>query len=48
MPAQLYWLGSALSVSLAIVAMHLTNTLHPPGAATAITAVIGTLALVNA
>lgn len=32
---------SALAVSLAIVAMHFTATLHPPGGATALIAVIG-------
>ncbi len=35
------WLASALAVSFAIVAMHLTATLHPPGGATALIAVIG-------
>ncbi len=35
------WLASALAVSLAIVAMLLTGTLHPPGGATALIAVIG-------
>lgn len=34
-------LGSALSVSLAITAMQLTGTLHPPGGATALVAVVG-------
>ena len=34
-------LASALSVSLAIVAMLLTRTLHPPGAATALTTIVG-------
>ncbi len=34
-------LQAALAVSLAIVAMHLTCTLHPPGGATALIAVIG-------
>jgi len=33
--------ASSLAVSLAIVAMHLTRTLHPPGGATALIAVIG-------
>ncbi|MEE9342014.1 MAG: HPP family protein [Gammaproteobacteria bacterium] len=33
--------ASALAVSLSIVAMHLTRTLHPPGGATALIAVIG-------
>ena len=31
----------ALAVSLSIVAMHFTRTLHPPGGATALIAVIG-------
>ena len=31
----------ALAVSLSIVAMHFTGTLHPPGGATALIAVIG-------
>ena len=35
------WFASALSVSTAIAAMHLTKTLHPPGGATALIAVIG-------
>jgi CBS-domain-containing membrane protein len=35
------WIASALGVSLAIVAMLLTKTLHPPGGATALIAVIG-------
>lgn len=35
------WLSAALSVSLAITAMHLTKTLHPPGGATALIAIIG-------
>ncbi|MBF0426718.1 MAG: HPP family protein [Magnetococcales bacterium] len=35
------WLASALAVSSAIVAMQLTRTLHPPGGATALIAVIG-------
>jgi CBS domain-containing membrane protein len=32
---------SALAVSLSIVLMHITRTLHPPGGATALIAVIG-------
>ncbi len=36
------WLAAALSVSLSIVFMQLTKTLHPPGGATALIAVIGT------
>jgi CBS-domain-containing membrane protein len=35
------WLTSALSVSLAIVLMQVTKTLHPPGGATALIANIG-------
>lgn len=35
------WLASALSVATAIAAMHATRTLHPPGGATALIAVIG-------
>lgn len=36
-----YWLASALAVSVAIVAMQLTDTVHPPGGATALIAVTG-------
>jgi CBS-domain-containing membrane protein len=35
------WLASALAVSLAIAVMVITKTLHPPGGATALIAVIG-------
>jgi CBS-domain-containing membrane protein len=35
------WIAAALGVSLAIVAMLATRTLHPPGGATALIAVIG-------
>ncbi|MBL7719617.1 MAG: HPP family protein [Flavipsychrobacter sp.] len=35
------WLSSALSVSLAIVGMQITKSLHPPGGATALIANIG-------
>ncbi len=35
------WLSSALAVSLSIVAMQMTKTLHPPGGATALIANIG-------
>lgn len=35
------WLASALAVATAIALMHLTKTLHPPGGATALIAVIG-------
>lgn len=34
-------LASAIAVSVAIAGMHLTETLHPPGGATALIAVIG-------
>ncbi|SFH86946.1 HPP family protein [Modicisalibacter xianhensis] len=36
------WLAAAVAVSTAILAMQLTHTLHPPGGATALIAVIGT------
>jgi CBS-domain-containing membrane protein len=35
------WIASAMAVSLAIVSMLATKTLHPPGGATALIAVIG-------
>ncbi len=35
------WLASSLAVATAIVAMHASKTLHPPGGATALIAVIG-------
>lgn len=35
------WLAAALAVSLAIVAMQMTRTMHPPGGATALIATIG-------
>jgi len=35
------WLASAVAVSTAIAVMHATKTLHPPGGATALIAVIG-------
>ena len=35
------WVAAALAVSLAIAAMLVTRTLHPPGGATALIAVIG-------
>jgi CBS domain-containing membrane protein len=35
------WLSSALAVSVAIVMMQITKTLHPPGGATALIANIG-------
>ncbi len=39
-PAEV-WLTAALSVSLSIVLMQITKTLHPPGGATALIANIG-------
>jgi CBS-domain-containing membrane protein len=35
------WLAEATAVATAIAAMHFTRTLHPPGGATALIAVIG-------
>jgi CBS-domain-containing membrane protein len=35
------WLASALAVATAIAVMHATKTLHPPGGATSLIAVIG-------
>jgi CBS-domain-containing membrane protein len=35
------WLASAFAVATSIALMHLTRTLHPPGGATALIAVIG-------
>jgi CBS-domain-containing membrane protein len=35
------WLAAALAVSLSVAAMHATRTLHPPGGATALIAVVG-------
>eukprot|EP01089_Gocevia_fonbrunei_P007531 TRINITY_DN1869_c0_g1_i2.p1 TRINITY_DN1869_c0_g1~~TRINITY_DN1869_c0_g1_i2.p1 ORF type:complete len:141 (-),score=18.20 TRINITY_DN1869_c0_g1_i2:51-473(-) len=40
-------LTAALAVSLSIVAMHFTGTLHPPGAATSLLAVVGSQTLRN-
>ena len=39
---ELIWISAPLAVSLSIVAMQMTKTLHPPGGATALIAVIGT------
>lgn len=36
------WINAPLAVSLSIVVMQFTKTLHPPGGATALIAVIGT------
>lgn len=35
------WLAAALAVATAIAVMHATRTLHPPGGATALIAVVG-------
>ena len=35
------WLASSVAVATAIAFMHITKTLHPPGGATALIAVIG-------
>jgi CBS-domain-containing membrane protein len=35
------WIASSFAVATAIAAMHATKTLHPPGGATALIAVIG-------
>ena len=35
------WIAPALAVATAIALMHMTRTLHPPGGATALIAVIG-------
>ncbi|MCK9175046.1 MAG: HPP family protein [Desulforhopalus sp.] len=35
------WLAASIAVSTSIAVMHLTRTLHPPGGATALIAVIG-------
>jgi CBS-domain-containing membrane protein len=39
-PSQL-WLASSLAVATSIAVMHATKTLHPPGGATSLIAVIG-------
>ena len=36
------WVATAVAVATAIAAMHATKTLHPPGGATELIAVIGT------
>jgi CBS-domain-containing membrane protein len=35
------WMAAAVAVATAIAVMHATKTLHPPGGATALIAVIG-------
>lgn len=44
---ELDWLRSSLAVSLAIVAMQITKTMHPPGGATALIATIGSTTIVD-
>lgn len=39
------WLAGALAASLAVVGMQITKTLHPPGGATALMAIIGSTQL---
>ncbi|MES2432009.1 MAG: HPP family protein [Bacteroidota bacterium] len=41
-PAEYPWLASSLAVALSIVGMQITKTMHPPGGATALIAIIGT------
>jgi len=38
---QHFWFAESMAVATAIAAMHATRTLHPPGGATALIAVIG-------
>lgn len=40
-------LAASLAVALAIVAMHVTRTIHPPGGATALIAVIGGMTITD-
>lgn len=41
------WIASSVAVATAIAAMHATKTLHPPGGATALIAVIGSQKIHN-
>ena len=41
------WIAAPLAVSLSIVLMQMTKTLHPPGGATALIAIIGTPKIKN-
>lgn len=41
------WLNAAMAVSISIVAMQCTKTLHPPGGATALIANLGTPKVLN-
>jgi len=43
----IFWLTATLSVSISIVLMQLTKTLHPPGGATALIAVTGSAEIKN-
>ncbi|MCP3891370.1 MAG: HPP family protein [Desulfobulbaceae bacterium] len=45
-PSEL-WLASSLAVATSIAAMHATKTLHPPGGATSLIAVIGSTKIHN-
>lgn len=44
---ELTWIAAPLAVSLSIVFMQITKTLHPPGGATALIAVTGSLEIKN-
>ncbi len=44
---EIIWLTAPLAVSLAIVFMQMTRTIHPPGGATALIAVIGSEKIKN-
>lgn len=41
------WLASSLAVALAIVAMQVTKTIHPPGGATALIATMGSIKITS-
>ena len=41
------WVASSVAVATAIAAMHVTKTLHPPGGATALIAVVGSQKIHN-
>jgi CBS-domain-containing membrane protein len=41
------WMAAAIAVATAIAVMHATKTLHPPGGATALIAVIGSQKIHN-
>ncbi|OQS02606.1 membrane protein, HPP family [Thraustotheca clavata] len=46
-PEEYMWIACALSVSLSLVAMQLTDTVHPPGGATALIAVTSGQEIIN-